>query len=82
MLRDTVTWSWLLLVGTAAATTWTLCVVSAVSKRLRLASATARSVASLPEPAGMACEGASWLGMKMTPDRAAADAARSAAEFQ
>src|SRR5437762_13708524 len=48
------------------------------SKPFLLASASARSVASLPLPAGMAWLGENWPGMKTTPDRAAAPAARSA----
>src|SRR5205823_5134130 len=63
----------------AAGTTTTPSWVLAGSKPLRLASSMARSLASLRDPEGMAWALLNWLGMKTTPESAAAEADRSAA---
>src|SRR5256886_4667942 len=75
----TVTRSWLLFPEMAAGTTTTPSWVLAGSKPLRLAWSVAGSVAWLRDPAGIAWAPLNGLGMKTTPERAAADAARSAA---
>ena len=78
-LRETVTRSWFGWPDTTAGITEMALAASAGSKALRLASSTARSVASLREPRGTADAEENWSGMKTTPESAAAAAARSAA---
>ena len=70
-VRLTVTENLFLDPVTAATETWLLL------NPFFLASSTARSVASLREPAGDAFVPSIWSGMKTTPARAPAAAARS-----
>ena len=80
--RDTVTWSdsfWIWpLTGSVYLVTVTVMLLTPTVNPLRFAAASARSVASLPAPAGMESVERNCLGMKITPARAAEAAALSA----
>src|SRR6267378_8357359 len=78
-VRETVTCSLVVAPGTGAGVTTTEPFESPLRKPFFAASSMARSVASFLDPAGLAADGSNWYGMKITPERAAAAAARSAA---